>query len=463
MKLDRQLPRSLAVCGAAVLLFGLLGCRAAEPPRHLILVTVDTLRADHMSLYGYGRETTPFLETLASGGVTFDRAIAQWPKTGASFASIFSGLYPQTSGLTHRAALDLPPDLETLPALLRRHGFRSVAVISNPVLSRELGWAAHFDEYVETWDGTESNDPFVYRPRLAAGRVNDLAADLLRRHADAGRLFAWIHFSDPHAPYVLPAGRANPFFEDALWGKTAKLEPDLTGTRGRAIPSVRSLREYVSLYDANVLETDRGIASLFEVLEADDLVEGAAIVVTADHGESLGEHGLYFEHGPLAHNPGVHVPLILSGPGVEKGNRIGEPAELVDLLPTVCEWLALACPESIDGASLWPRLRGQTEPGRVAFSEAGSRPRHLRSVQDERFKLVHHGARGQQLKAGRFELFDLERDPGELHDILDTEPEQARRLQRALAEWSASARGEGDLGPLSPAQRRALDAMGYTQ
>ncbi len=461
----RTAVRWVLLAGLAV---GLASCSsdAPTPPRHLVLLTVDTLRADHMSLYGYPRATSPAAEDIARTGATFDRAIAQWPKTGTSFASIFSGLYPRTTGLTHKAALQLPTDLETLPQLLREEGFVNVAVVSNPVLSHELGWDQHFDEYLETWSGVQSDDPFVYRPQLAAPRVVELSKDLIERHSNADRLFVWLHFSDPHAPYVLPPGRENPFADDALAREAPDVEPDLTGTRGREIPGVSSLRDYVSLYDANVLETDRGIDAVRALLEAAGIWSEAAIVLTADHGESLGEHGLYFEHGPLPHNPGVHVPLVLAGEHIEPGLRLAEPVDLVDLLPTLCPWLDLPCPAVLDGASLWPVLRRDTDPetAALAFSEAGYRPHHVYSVQSESLKLVFHSRRGAPFDPqGRFELFDLQQDPDELHDLLEAQPDRARPLLRELREWlERPPLSERQESPLTPAQKRALEAMGYT-
>lgn len=442
----------------------LTGCEGAPaPPKHLLLVTFDTLRADHMSLIGYPRDTTPRLRQFAEGGVSYRRAFAQWPKTGTSFASIFSGLYPQTTGLTHRAALQLPEDLGTLPELLQTQGFTTVAVVSNPVLSEALGWSRGFDEFHETWDDTESNDPFHYRPQINALRVNELALDLLERHRGADRLFAWIHYSDPHAPYLLPEGHSNPFFEDSRFDDVEAVEPDLVGTKGREIPGVTDLREYVSLYDANVLVADQAAGELLDHAEHLGLLSDAAIAITADHGESLGEQGLFFEHGPLAHNPGVHVPLVLSGPGVPAGVEVSAPVGLVDLLPTLCGWLAVTCPTG-DGSTLLGRFEQSATDQTLAFSEAGHRPDHFRAVQDARFKLVYRSRRGVSFPdpEATFELFDLSSDASERVDVLEDYPQEARRLQRALVDWVASAKApHGNDSPLSEDQKRALEAMGY--
>ncbi|HEX3128815.1 MAG TPA: sulfatase-like hydrolase/transferase, partial [Thermoanaerobaculia bacterium] len=151
------------------ILFLLTGCHrgpklAEDAPRRIFLITVDTLRADRMSLYGYPRETTPRLAQLAASGVTFDRAISQWPKTGVSFASMFTGQYPQTTGLTHRAALRIPEEYLTLPELMQESGYKTVAVNSNAVLAAKFGWNDGFDEYLETWGGGDfPEDPHLFR------------------------------------------------------------------------------------------------------------------------------------------------------------------------------------------------------------------------------------------------------------------------------------------------------------
>src|SRR3954447_14328570 len=156
---------------------------APHPPRRIFFITVDTLRADHMSLYGYPRATTPDLQKLAAAGVTFDRAITQWPKTGSSFAAMFTGLYPHTTGLTHKAALVIPPTYLTLPKFFKEQGYKTIGVVSNAVLAAKLGWNAGFDEFQETWGGGDfPEEPTEYRTLASAPRVNALALPLLRKY-----------------------------------------------------------------------------------------------------------------------------------------------------------------------------------------------------------------------------------------------------------------------------------------
>lgn len=473
---------------AALLAAGCSGCSGPGgeaqgepqgPPSRVFLVTVDTLRADHTSAYGYPRETSPTLERLAAEGVRFDQALCQWPKTGASFASMFIGQYPQSTGLTHEAAIRLPEGYLLLPELFRSLGYTTVAVVSNGVLNTDLGWDRGFDEYLETWhvEGGMSADPHVYRRTINAPRVNELALPLLERHRDAERLFVWLHYSDPHAPYVLPEGFENPFLGDAWYTQeeTVKLEKP----QAMALGDRRDLKYYLAQYDANALVADLGIGEALESAEGLGLLDDALVIYTADHGESLGEHDYWFEHGRLPYSPGTRVPLVVWGPGrVPEGLVVERPVELVDLYPTLLELVAPggAPVPGLEGDSLAPFFAGGadgvTAPADVApqgfqhaFFEAGggSPTTHYRGVQDPRWKLVYHPP-----FAGRdaaFELYDLAADPLETNDVKEAHRAEARRLREVLWGWMKGTdwirRERSYVETQSEDTMKALRALGY--
>lgn len=470
---------------ALALALTLCACRGPtrwEPPRHVFLITVDTLRADRMGYHGYPRETTPFLDRLAARSVIFERAIAQWPKTGPSLASLFTGRYPQTTGLTHTAALRLPEEYLTLPELFARSGYTALGVVSNGVLGRHLGWDAGFTEYRETLKlaPEPSDDPIEYRKYLNARRVNAVALPLLRAHRDAEHLFAWIHYSDPHAPYLLPEGVANRFLDDPWYHGTELAEFD--DSRHTQLGDHQELRYYVAQYAANVRLVDDHVARLFKEARELGLLDDALIVFTADHGESLGEHGYYFGHGRLPHNAGSHVPLFVHWPGrLAQGRRVAQPVELLDLYPTL---QALALPDTppvpgLEGQSLLPLLQ-PAEPSpedlarfRVAFSQAGRRwspAEHFRSIQDRDWKLVYHPPvrHRETERPTSYQLYHLAEDPGETRDLVNSadEREELERLHRKLFEWMGDeghwirrARSESD--SQSEETLRALRALGY--
>lgn len=436
-------------------------------PRRVFLITVDTLRADHMSLYGYPRETSPRLAKLAAGGVTFNHAISQWPKTGSSFAAMFTGLYPHTTGLTHKAALRIPETYLTLPEFFKAEGYNTFGVNSNAVLASQFGWNTGFDEYRQTWgDGDFPDDPKAFRPLASALRVNNLAIPLLRKHAGDGKLFAWIHYSDPHAPYVLPDGTSNAFLDDDLYGKGDRPLPARV-VKGYTLDNRTDLKYYVAQYDANVLVADDYIQRLIDEMRGLGLLEDSLIIFTADHGESLGEHNSWFEHGPLPYNTTAHVPLFFLMDGLPAGTRVDRPVELVDLYPTLRELIAPDRPvPGLEGKSLWPLLKGESgEIFRQAFSEAGRRPNLYHSVQEPVWKLVFNSggkrSRAAHSATGGFELYNLADDPLETRNLAAEHPEEVRRLRRDLVTWMRKARAVGDDEEGDAETERALRALGY--
>lgn len=443
----------LAGCGPRV---------AEDAPRRVFFITVDTLRADHMSLYGYPRQTSPDLARLAATGVTFDGAIAQWPKTGASFASMFTGQYPQTTGLTHRAAIRVPEEYLTLPELFQENGYTTLGVVSNAVLAAQFGWNDGFDEFLETWGGGDfPDDPHAFRHLIHAPKVNELAIQLLEKHPKDERLFVWLHYTDPHAPYMLPDGVANPFLDDALFQGDTVVPRKVA--RGYKLGGRDDLKYYVSQYDANVLVADLYIRKVLDRARELGLLEDSLIVFTADHGESLGEHGSWFEHGPLPYNTTARVPLFFVRDGLAglpAGTRIGRPVELIDLYPTLRDLVVPGYEvPGLEGKSLAGFLRGQDSPDfRLAFSEAGEKPRYFRSVQDGKWKLVL-GVGGKRPTG--MELYDLAADPQETRNVATAHPEELRRLRAELMGWVKNRPGRHAGQEEDEETLKALRALGY--
>ena len=478
---------SLVACSPENPVGGQLQASAALPlrtdaPLRIVLISVDTLRADHMSLYGYPRSTTPRLDAWASEALVFDRAFAQFPKTGPSFGALFSGRYPQSTGMTHRAAVRIAESFETLPEALRTRGFSTSAVVSNPVLPARLGWGQGFDEYVETFaaDTSGSDDPYLQRRFTEASRVNEAAFQQLRKAASAGspggRQFFWFHYTDPHAPYQLPPGQsANPFLGDALDVGDAVASPD--GWRAKELDGRRELRYYISQYDANIRYVDQRIGELLDEARRLGLLEHSLVIFTADHGESLGEHRLFFEHGREPYNTTLRVPLVVRAEGLPvafaKG-RVSRPVELVDVYPTLAKLLGLTLPDGVEGddlASLLVPGEGVASPSpptsSYAFSEAGGSMRggrtHFRVVQDSRHKLVFHPPMSGPHAPPRWELFDLEADPGEQSNLAESRPPELRRLRLALESWMRETVASNAEEDQSAETLRALRALGYLQ
>ena len=460
---------------AGLLLAGGVTCRrgaGSGAVRRVFLITVDTLRADHLGTYGYRRPTSPYLDEFAKRSVAFEWAIVQWPKTGPSFASMFTGLYPHTTGLTHQAAIDIPEGYLTLPQFLKNQGYSTVAVNANGVLNTDLEWNRGFDEYLETRTHfpAASDAPQDYRNTMNARRVNELALPLVEKHRGDDRLFAWIHYCDPHTPYLLPPGVDNPFLAEPQAQDPTPV--DFTTGEGAEIGDHTTLGYYVAQYDANVKIVDEAIAALMKKLEELRLLDDALVIVTADHGESLGEHGYFLGHGRLPYNPTARVPLMIWRKGISP-SRVSRPVELLDLYPTIAELAAPKKPPgTLEGKSLVPFLRGESSAGerfQYAFSAAGggSPLTHFRTVQDERWKLVFHPPLETKKceRPARWELYDLAADPLETRDLFREDDSQVRRLNVVLRDWMGDRLWirppKGFVRAHSEETLKALKALGY--
>jgi arylsulfatase A-like enzyme len=349
---------------------------------------------------------------------------------------------------------------------MQESGYTTLAVQSNAVLGARLGWNDGFDEYLETWGGGDfPQDPQAFRPLASAPRVNELALPLLAKHKDRDHLFVWVHYSDPHAPYMLPAGVGNPFLADAHNVQQATIPRKVTP--GYRLGEHTDLAHYVAQYDANVLVADGAVDQLLAEARRLGLLEDSLVLFTADHGESLGEHDSWFEHGPLPYNTTAHVPLVVLHPELPAGRRVEEPVELVDLYPTLQKLVAPRRKVTgLEGTSLLPLLTGRASGSFVrAFSSAGKRPNFYHSVQERTWKLVLNSggkrSRAAASPTGGFELYDLSKDPLETTNLAASRPEELRRLKRDLAAWMRAAKAMGEEEAVDPETERALRALGY--
>lgn len=358
-------PIAFALCAT----LGLGAC--SEPPRSALLITIDTLRADHLAVYGAEGVASPALDRLAARGVVFENALSPASVTAPSHASILTGRYPSfhTIGLTN-GIFRLDQETPTLATLLASHGYATGAVVSNPVLQTALGLARGFDSYDDRLEGSEA-------VRGTPERYADRAVDLALEWFDArpgGPFFFWLHLQDPHGPYV-------PRDEPACSARAAddpRTLPAGTDTSGKdAIPDYqvlgeeRRVAEYVRRYDCEIEFTDRQIGRLLERLGEAGRLRHTLVVVVADHGEAMGEDGFWFAHGHSAGLDQVHVPLILAGPGLPTGRRIAEPVSTVWILSTVLDGLGVGLPEGAETFSLLPLARGEAVEPPPVFVDTG--------------------------------------------------------------------------------------------
>lgn len=396
------------------------------PPRlNLLLVTLDTTRADHIGCYGAASALTTTLDALAKDGVLFENAYATVPVTLPSHASILTGLYPPENGLHNNGRGTLGSGFQTLAEILAERGYDTAAFIASIVLRSSAGLNRGFQTYDDDMAGGNRHGDETHLMRNG-NVVVDAALDWLKtRHSRP--FFSWVHLYDPHAPFE---GHAETF-----------------GDRFRERP-----------YDGDIAFADLQVGRLVAFLKEKGLYDRTVIVVVGDHGEGFGEH-LEQEHGFLLYNSTLRVPLIVRSPrGNKAGGRVATAVSQVDILPTVLDALQIPLAGRVSGVSLRPGLEGlPVEPHDcyaetdAAFAAYGWAP--LRSVTTDRWKYIH---------TAHDELYDLAADPRELNNLADAQPEPLAEMRQRLAalEQQMVLCAETDI-PLSAEQRRALEALGY--
>jgi arylsulfatase A-like enzyme len=403
---------------------------------NLILISLDTLRADHLGSYGYARPTSPTIDAwLAARGTLFERVSTSFPHTAGSHMTMLTGLDPCVHGLDRTAWNDIHrvrDEVTTVAEVLRAAGYDTAAFTENAWVTADIGYDRGFGTFVED-SGTGLN----------LGNVETTfrrGVEWLDDHRSRP-FFLFLHTYQVHEPYVPPAG----YLEQVASGHaTDRNSADL------------------ALYDGEIRYTDDVLAGFLAAVTAQGLDENTLIVLTADHGQHFGEHGA-FGHGATLWEPVLHVPLVLRGPGVPAGARVPEVAGLIDVLPTVLELLGIAPPSGIQGRSLVPTLRGEALPARTLYAELPERTflvarrGSLKLMIDEKAGLAGRSA------------FDLAADPGEQHDIAATLPaglwDEIASDRRAHCRRGAAPRPTGDGGgaALGGDVRRKLEALGYAE
>jgi len=392
-----------AVCAAA--LVALVACKptgtagradSAAPlrPVNLVVVTIDTLRADRLHCYGNRDIETPALDALAQRGVLFESAVAQTPLTPPSHASIFTGTNPNVHHVRNTGGFALQATPVPLARILQAQGWDTAAFIGASVLKKAFGFNQGFDVYDDQMPKPDKSQDIGEDLERRSGVVVDHALGWL--NAQSGKpFFVWLHLYDPHEPYDPPA----PFHE-----KYKK-----------------------NLYDGEVAYTDQQLGRFLDAVRQKSPAGKTLIVVLADHGESLGEHG-EFNHGIFLYDATLRIPFLIAGPGVPAGVRVQQQARTIDVLPTVLELMGGKAPASVQGVSLAPAFSGKSVQTNYSYEET-LYPKmnmgwsELRGIRTLKWKYV---------RAPRPELYDLARDPGEKINVLDSHPKEFRELEAQL-------------------------------
>ncbi len=424
----RALPLALAVSVAAVLP---LGCRREAPAKpvltpagNVLLVTIDTLRADHVGCYGHATAATPVLDGLAARGVRFATAVVHVPLTGPSHASILTGLTPPGHGLRDNGGFVLPAEVRSGVEDFKQAGYRTAAFVSAFPLDRRFGLDRGFLTYDDHLPRGNDRRRTPYVERFADATTDAVLRWLAAPAASPERpFFLWVHYYDPHAPYEPPGELAGRF---------------------RAAP-----------YDGEVAFTDQQLGRLLRALEEKGVLDQTLVVAMSDHGEGLGEHG-EGTHGLFVYDATLKVPFIVAGPGVSAGRVAQTVARGIDVLPTLLDWAGLAVRKEIEGRSLRPALEGREMSDAPAYAETLYPEREFGWAPLFAWRTATHKA----IEAPRPELYDLERDPGETQDRAGTQgarlAEMQQRIQAALQRPTPAAAAAAD-----PEAAERLRALGY--
>jgi choline-sulfatase len=401
-----------ACLAALVVATGACRAPAPETPPSVLLVTIDTLRADRVGAYGAGPGRTPQIDGLASQGLVMEDAWASVPLTLPSHATILSGLEPPRHGVHDNGAYVFPAEPATLATVLGARGYATGAFVGAYVLDRRFGLARGFDHY---------DDRIERNAQGASVLESERRGEEVARAAEAWigaqtrPFFAWVHFYDPHAPYDPPPPQRDAFAGRAYEGEVAYADACL----GRVLAAARA----------------RAGARLL-------------VAVTADHGEGLGEHGER-THGFFVYGATLRVPMVLAGPGIPSGERRRGIARSADLLPTLLARIGVPAPPRLDGVDLLGARPNEAYAESLYPQTLGWAPLHAFRVGSLRY-----------VDAPRPELYDLADDPGETRNRIAERPQEAGRLRGALAALRAQARAPSRAGVSAETAER-LGALGY--
>jgi arylsulfatase A-like enzyme len=443
----------LVAVGLGFLLWG------ERVPPNVVLITLDTTRADRLGCYGYPKETSPCLDRLAEEGVVFDFALAQAAVTPVSHASILTGLNPYRHGVRvihGKAGYRLSTDHPTLTTLLKEAGWKTAAFLSAFPVSEYYGFHHGFDKFISGISkegarqvGFDEEGKFTWsvtRNQRRAEVTTQEARRWLRKRKKP--FFLWVHYFDPHDPTLMP--------------------PDHIVEQFRQDASKNSREDRLKLlYDAEIFYMDQQIGSLLERLRETGHYDNTIFIVVADHGEGLGDHDWWY-HRAL-YQEQLRLPLIIRLPEGPSGVRVKELVRSIDILPTVLEALDLPIPSGVEGKSLLKLMEGRGDAPRFAYADAinlldnnlrdGTLVRNqdlMYCVTDGTWKLIH-----RQFNPDQSELYNLKTDPGELRNVIDQYPKEHERLMQLLEQTGGRIDELIEAAPENPDVLQRLKDLGY--
>jgi arylsulfatase A-like enzyme len=430
-------------------------CRSGRSPEsdlkdcNIILISIDTLRADHLHCYGYERETSPNIDRVASESIVFENAVSQSAWTLPAHASMMTGLLPSEHGLIFydneglnnmKEFGTLDGNITTLAEILKTFAYTNVSYNGGAWIDPAFGLRQGFDLY--RWGGRY----FKYNVPKSIGWIK----------ANPGKkFFLFLHAFDVHAPY-----NASPEFNVFYKYRGPSEAEEITLDMIKSLESPEY--EYiVSQYDAGIRRADHELGQLFELLDETELSEKTILIITSDHGEMLGERGKWDHIYPL-YEELIRVPLIIKIPGFKRAAIKGQVPAMTSILPTILDILGIPFDKDVMKNSLMPLIRGRDARFDVIISETGRIKRHrlCRAIRMEKWKLVYYEEANRK---PRIELIDLENDPKEQHEVSKQNPQVTKELLDRLLSFQGSRRYETIKKKIDQRTLEQLKSLGYIQ
>jgi arylsulfatase A-like enzyme/Flp pilus assembly protein TadD len=413
------------------------GCRSRQPaapvsadetprlrPLNVVVVTIDTLRPDHLGCYGYRDIETPALDALARRGVLFENAVAQTPLTPPSHASIFTGQNPNVHKVRNTGGFVLQSSAHPLARILQEQGWDTGAFIGSAVLKKLFGFNNGFNVYDDEMPRPGNRNEFREDPERKASAVVDRAIAWLNARPAGKPFFLWVHIYDPHIPYKPPPEFAQKY-------------------KGRP-------------YDGEIAYSDQQLARLFDAVAKRSPADQTVTAVLSDHGESLGEHG-ELTHGVFLYDSTLRIAFLMAGPGIPSGLRVKQQARTIDFLPTLLAVLGGRAPGDVQGVSLVPAFSGKPAAPDVSYAETlypkmNMNWSELRAIRTAQWKYI---------RAPRSELYDLAADPGETHNIIQQHKLEAENFEEHLKKIAPGKTEKVDTAMLDSRVVDQLHSLGY--
>lgn len=421
--MKKRLSILAALCLIGIAAAVLVATQRHREIKHIVLISIDTCRADHLSCYGYPQNTTPNIDAFAREATLFQNVISPVPITLPAHSSMLTGTIPPFHGVHNNVDYQLAPSNETLPETLKRNGFNTAGIVSAFVMNKDRGLAQGFDTYYDVFNETTLKR---FGNERRGDETTKVAIDWIDHNEDRP-FFLFLHYYDPHSDYTPPEPYASRFPGNPYAGEIAF--------------------------------TDHCIGQVIQKLKELEIYDSTLIIITGDHGEMLGEHGEE-EHSYFIYESAIKVPLIIRLPGQNKRETISESVGLVDIVPTLCSLLDIDIPTRIQGRNIASLLQGNVPDNyeRFIYSESIEPTRigasSLMAISAGQWKFI---------QAARPELYDLANDPGEENNMIEKEPHRVRILEdklRETLEQSVSKEANSRV-QLDPESIKRLQSLGY--